>query len=161
MKRLLSAAAATALLSVAVDVTSRSTPRASAQPSPGVVIHKVFSGTKTLNGSTLTYPEGTPELRLFRVEIPAGGKIPLHTHPAPLLVHVQETNSGDLFNTGVQEDGSEVSTVFKPGQAFIEGTSEPHYVENKGTSSTVLWVVVASVEGLPTTQWVKTTTQRK
>ena len=51
MKRLLSAAAATALLSVAVDVTSRSTPRASAQPSPGVVIQKVFSGTKTLNGS--------------------------------------------------------------------------------------------------------------
>ena len=39
---------------------------------------------------------------------------------------------------------------------YVESTNE-----NKGTSSTVLWVVVASVEGLPTTQWVKTTTQRK
>ena len=102
---------------------------------------------------TLTYPEGTPELRLFRVEIPAGGKFPLHTHLVPMLVHVQDTNSGDLFNTRVQEDGSELSSVFKLGQAFIEGTSEPHYVNNKGTSSTVLWVVVASVEGLPTTEW--------
>ena len=50
---------------------------------------------------------------------------------------------------------SEVSSVFKPGESFIEGASEPHYVENKGDTPTVVWVMVASVEGLPTTEWIK------
>ena len=44
---------------------------------------------------------------------------------------------------------------FKPGESFIEGASEPHYVENKGDTPTVVWVMVASVEGLPTTEWIK------
>ena len=60
-----------------------------------------FSGSQTLNGTDLQYPEGKPELRLFRVELPAGGKIPLHTHPAPMLVYVQATDSGELLNTRV------------------------------------------------------------
>ena len=158
LKRLFPLAAATAFLALVIDVSSSYPPQAIAKPSPGVVIQKVFSGTQTLNGSTLTYPEGTPEMRLFRVEIPAGGSIPLHTHPAPMLVHVQDINSGDLLNTRVQPDGSEVSSVFKPGQVFLEGSSEPHYVANRGTTPTIIWVYVASVEGLPTTEWMKSTT---
>lgn len=118
-------------------------------------IEAIFSGSQTLNGTDLTYPEGKPELRLFRVELPAGGKIPLHTHPAPMLVYVQATDSGELLNTRVQPDGREVSSVFKPGESFIEGASEPHYVENKGDTPTVVWVMVASAEGLPTTEWIK------
>ena len=118
-----------------------------------VKIDEVFSGTQTLNGTTLSYPEGKPELRLYRVEIPVGGKIPLHTHPAPMLVYVQGVDSGELLNTRVQPDGSEVSSVFKPGESFLEGSSEPHFVENKSDKPTVVWVMVASVEGMPTTEW--------
>ena len=124
-------------------------------PSTDAKIEAIFSGSQTLNGTDLQYPESKPELRLFRVELPAGGKIPLHTHPAPMLVYVQATDSGDLLNTRVQPDGSEVSSVFKPGESFIEGASEPHFVENKGDIPTVVWVMVASVEGLPTTEWIK------
>ena len=120
-----------------------------------VTVKEVFSGTQTLNGTPLRYPEGNPELRLYRVEIPVGGRIPLHTHPAPMLVHVQSVDSGDLLNTRVQPDGSEVSSVFKSGESFIEGSSEPHFVENKSDKPTVVWVMVASVEGLPTTEWIK------
>ena len=120
-----------------------------------VTVKEVFSGTQTLNGTPLRYPEGNPELRLYRVEIPVGGRIPLHTHPAPMLVHVQGVDSGDLLNTRVQPDGSEVSSVFKSGESFIEGSSEPHFVENKSDKPTVVWVMVASVEGLPTTEWIK------
>ena len=120
-----------------------------------VTVKEVFSGTQTLNGTPLRYPEGNPELRLYRVEIPVGGRVPLHTHPAPMLVHVQGVDSGDLLNTRVQPDGSEVSSVFKSGESFIEGSSEPHFVENKSDKPTVVWVMVASVEGLPTTEWIK------
>ena len=120
-----------------------------------VTVKEVFSGKQTLNGTPLRYPEGNPELRLYRVEIPVGGRIPLHTHPAPMLVHVQGVDSGDLLNTRVQPDGSEVSSVFKSGESFLEGSSEPHFVENKSDKPTVVWVMVASVEGLPTTEWIK------
>ncbi|QNI53894.1 cupin domain-containing protein [Synechococcus sp. BIOS-E4-1] len=118
-----------------------------------VKVEEVFSGSKTLNGTALSYPEGNPELRLYRVEIPVGGKIPMHTHPAPMLVHVQDFESGDLLNTRVQADGTEVSSVFKPGESFIEGSSEPHFVQNNSDKPTIVWVMVASVEGMPTTEW--------
>ena len=124
---------------------------ASAKP----IIQQVFSGQSTLNGTPIRYPDGKPELRLFRVELPPGGKIPMHTHPAPMLVFVQAENSGDLLNTRLQPDGSKVSGVFKPGEAFIEGASEPHFVENTGDTPTIVWVMVASAEGLPTTEWIK------
>ena len=159
LQRMLSFAAATALLPItasgfsgafAQEVATDSTPAASE-----VSIQKIFSGSETLNGTPLKYPEGKPELRLFRVEIPAGGKIPLHTHPAPMLVYVQANDSGSLLNTRVQPDGSEQSSVFEPGQSFIEGASEPHYVQNTGSVPTIVWVMVASAEGLPTTEFIK------
>ena len=93
-------------------------------------IREVFISSQTLNGAALTYPAGKPELRLYRVEIPSGGKIPLHTHPAPLMVYVQGVRSGSSLNTRVQPDGTKIKTEFKPGEAFVEGSNEPHYVEN-------------------------------
>ena len=123
---------------------------ASTKPS----IQEVFTSSETLNGSAIEYPEGKPELRLYRVEIPAGGKIPLHTHPAPMMVYVQGVNSGSLLNTRVQPDGTEIQSVFKPGEAFVEGANEPHYVENTSEESTIVWVTVASVEGLPTSEFI-------
>ena len=113
-----------------------------------------MTSSETLNGTALKYPAGKPELRLYRVEIPAGGKIPLHTHPAPMMVYVQGVRSGSLLNTRVQPDGSEIKTVFNPGEAFVEGANEPHYVENIGNEPTIVWVTVASVVGMPTTEFV-------
>lgn len=160
LHRVLSSLAVCSITAAAVcGCTGGSQPASKAQKAasaPGEVqIEEVFSGSESLNGTPLQYPAGNPELRLFRVEIPVGGKIPLHTHPAPMLVYVQGENSGDLLNTRVQPDGSRVSSVFKPGEAFIEGMSEPHYVENEGNQPTVVWVMVASVEGLPTTEWMQ------
>ena len=154
-------AAASVLMAAVAGCTNRGSESAESAAasadatSTEVTVKEVFSGTQTLNGTPLRYPEGNPELRLYRVEIPVGGRIPLHTHPAPMLVHVQGVDSGDLLNTRVQPDGSEVSSVFKSGESFIEGSSEPHFVENKSDKPTVVWVMVASVEGLPTTEWIK------
>ena len=154
-------AAASVLMAAVAGCTNRGSESAESaaasadSASTEVTVKEVFSGTQTLNGTPLRYPEGNLELRLYRVEIPVGGRIPLHTHPAPMLVHVQGVDSGDLLNTRVQPDGSEVSSVFKSGESFIEGSSEPHFVENKSDKPTVVWVMVASVEGLPTTEWIK------
>ena len=49
---------------------------------------------------------------------------------------------------------AEIKTVFKPGKAFVEGANEPHYVENIGEEATIVWVTVASVEGMPTTEFI-------
>ena len=117
-------------------------------------VQEVFISSMTLNGTALKYPVGKPELRLYRVEIPSGGKIPLHTHPAPMLVYVQSVRSGSLLNTHVQPDGTEIKTEFKPGEAFVEGANEPHFVENVGKEQAIIWVTVASVEGMPTTKFI-------
>ena len=117
------------------------------------VIQEIFTSSETLNGTPLKYPAGQPELRLYRVEIPAGGKIPLHTHPAPMMVYVQGVESGSLLNTRLKPDGREVKTVFKPGEAFVEGANEPHFVENTGDEPTIVWVTVASAVGMPTTEF--------
>ena len=71
-----------------------------------------------------------------------------------MMVYVQGVRSGSLLNTRVKPDGTEIKTVFKPGEAFVEGANEPHYVENVGKEPTIVWVTVASVEGMPTTEFI-------
>ena len=115
------------------------------------IINEIFRASKTLEGAFLKYPEDKAEMRLYRVEIPVGGKIPLHKHPAPMMVYVQGVNSGSLRNTRVMSDGSEIKTIFKPGQAFLKGVASPHYSENVGNKPTILWVTVTSAEDLATT----------
>ena len=150
MKRLL--AFGTAALALAACSPNQKVETSSASTKP--LIQEVFTSPETLNGTTLKYPEGKPELRLYRVEIPVGGKIPLHKRPAPMMVYVQGVNSGSLRNTRVMSDGSEIETIFKPGQAFLKGVDSPHYSENVGDKSTILWVTVASAEGMPTTEFI-------
>ena len=118
-------------------------------------IQEVFLSSQTLNGTALKYPAGKPELRLYRVEIPSGGNIPLHTHPVPMMVSVRGVRSGSLLNTCVQLDGTEMKTEFKPGEAFVEGSNEPNYVENVGKEPTIFWVAVALVKGMPTTEFIE------
>ncbi|MDA7685358.1 cupin domain-containing protein [bacterium] len=144
---------AIALGTIALIVSACSPSKASQIEDAAVkpVINEVFNASKTVDGASLKYPEGKAEMRLYRVEIPVGGKIPLHKHPAPMMVYVQGENSGSLRNTQVMSNGSEIQTVFKPGEAFLKGVDVPHYGENIGDKPTILWVTVTSVEGLPTT----------
>ena len=95
----------------------------------------------------IAYPEGEAELRLLRVEFPIGGSVPLHTHPAPLIAYVSQ---GQIRHTR----GDQVNT-FGPGQAFVESDQGgPHTVENIGEEPAVVFVAVASKQGLPTTNFV-------
>ncbi len=151
MKRLLAFGTIALALAACSPDQKAETSSASTKPS----IQEVFSSSKTLNRTPLKYPAAKPELRHYRVEITSGGKIPLHTHPALMMVYVQGVRSGSLLNTRVQPDGTEIETEFKPVEVFIEGANEPHYVANVGGEPTIAWVKVASVEGMPTAEFIK------
>ena len=150
MKRLLAFGTIALTLAACSPNQKAETSSTSTKPS----IQEAFRSSETLNGTALKYPAGKPELRLYRVKIPSGGKIPLHTHPVPMGVCVQGVRSDSLLNTRLQPDGTEIKTVFNPGEAFVEGANETHYVENVGNEPTSVWVTVAFARGVPTTEFI-------
>ena len=116
------------------------------QAAPQPVIQELFKASRTPGGRMVAYPQGTPEMRVVRVNLPVGAKIPLHTHPSPVVVVVTK---GAMTNVRLV-DGNEVVSVVRPGDGFLEGHSdEPHYVTNKGPEPAEALVTFASVEGLP------------
>ncbi|MDC3095705.1 cupin domain-containing protein [Prochlorococcus sp. AH-716-M06] len=77
------------------------------------------------------------------MKIPSGIETPIHTHPAPMLIHVTR---GRLKHVR----GEEIN-FFKAGDAFIESNNgAPHYVKNVGKKPAILHVGVVSVVGMPT-----------
>ncbi|KGF96799.1 hypothetical protein EU96_1436 [Prochlorococcus marinus str. MIT 9302] len=100
--------------------------------------------SKGLSGKNFNYPEGKPELRLLKVKIPAGIETPIHTHPAPMLIHVTRGRIRHFR-------GKEIN-FFKAGDAFVESNNGgAHYVKNIGKKPAILHVGVVSVVGMPTT----------
>ena len=99
--------------------------------------------SKGLSGKNFNYLDGKPELRLLKVKIPAGIETPIHTHPAPMLIHVTR---GRLKHVR----GEEIN-FFKAGDAFVESNNGgAHYVKNVGKKPVILHVGVISVVGMPT-----------
>ena len=104
----------------------------------------IIQSSEGLSGKNFNYLEGKPELRLLKVKIPAGIETPIHTHPAPMLIH--ETR-GRLKHVR----GKEIN-FFKAGDAFIESNNGgAHYVKNVGKKPAILHVGGISVVGMPTT----------
>ena len=50
-----------------------------AKPKP--VVEELFKANRTLSGRVVAYPDGTPEMRVYRITLPVGAQIPLHIHP--------------------------------------------------------------------------------
>ena len=109
-----------------------------------VDVQEIFTSSKTIEGENFKYPKGKAEMRLIRVEVEGGATIPLHSHPTPLMGHIE---SGELTLT--KDTGN--STTFKEGDSFILAANTPaHTMSNSGKGSSVMWVAVASAEGIPT-----------
>ena len=131
----------------ALDQSKPSAQSDTASATSELQIRPILQTTTGLSGKAFAYPEGEAELRLLRVEFPVGGSVPLHTHPAPLIAYVLQ---GQIRHTR----GDQVNT-FGPGQAFVESDQGgPHTVENIGEEPAVVFVAVASRQGLPTTNLV-------
>ena len=102
----------------------------------------LIQSSEGLSGKKFNYPDGKPELRLLKVNIPAGLKTPIHTHPTPMLIHVTR---GRLKHVR----GDEIN-FFKAGDAFIESNNGgAHYIKNVGKKPAILHVGVVSVVGMP------------
>ena len=110
-----------------------------------IEVNKLIQSTTGLSGKKISYPRfKQAELRLLKVNIPIGSKTPLHIHPAPMLVYVQQ---GQLKHSRGQ-----IINYFKAGESFIESNNgSPHFVESVGKKPAVLLVSVSSSIGLPTT----------
>ena len=131
----------------ALDQSKPSAQGDTASATKELQIRPILQTTTGLSGKSFAYPDGEAELRLLRVEFPIGGSVPLHTHPAPLIAYVSQ---GQIRHTR----GDQVNT-FGPGQAFVESDQGgPHTVENIGEEPAVVFVAVASKQGLPTTNLV-------
>tara|TARA_E500000178_G_C16582453_1_gene556690 strand:+ start:168 stop:599 length:432 start_codon:yes stop_codon:yes gene_type:complete len=129
---------------VAVVACCLSSSAALASPKP--IIEELFKANQTLGGRVVKYPEGQPEMRVYKITLNPGAKIPLHTHPSPVIVYVQ---TGTLTNVRVV-NGAEITDTIKAGGGFLEGSpDEPHYVVNKGSKPAISLVTFASVEGMP------------
>tara|TARA_B100000579_G_C22796396_1_gene837359 strand:- start:616 stop:1044 length:429 start_codon:yes stop_codon:yes gene_type:complete len=110
-----------------------------------IEVTPLIQSTRGLSGKYITYPRWKrAELRLLKVSIPVGLKTPLHIHPAPMLVYVQQGKLKHLRG--------ETINFFSAGESFIESNSgSPHLVESVGEKPAVLFVGVSSAVGLPTT----------
>ena len=58
-----------------------------------VDVQEIFSSSENIDGDNFKYPKGKAEMRLIRVEVENGATIPMHSHPVPLLGHIE---SGEL-----------------------------------------------------------------
>ncbi len=111
---------------------------------PPIDVQEIFTSTKQLYGNNFSYPEGKAEMRLYKVDVEAGATIPLHFHQAPLTGHIQE---GQLT---LRTDKGKAQT-FNSGDSFVLGAdTPPHTMGNTGKVPAVMWVSVASAEGIPT-----------
>ena len=111
-----------------------------------VDVQEIFTSSENIDGDNFKYPKGKAEMRLIRVEVENGATIPMHSHPVPLLGHIE---SGEL----TLAEKTSISKTFKEGDSFVLSANTPtpvHTMANSGNSSAVMWVAVASAEGIPT-----------
>lgn len=88
------------------------------------------------------YPEGTPQLTVVRMTIPARTSLPWHTHPMPNAAYIL---SGQMT---VEELATGRTRTIRAGEAFPESVDDTHR-GTTGDEETVVIVTYASVAGLP------------
>ena len=133
MKKLVTSLAFLSFVSLSLGIANAE------QAKPQVTI--LHSSSTSNAGEAFSYPSGTPKLTIAQVIFPVGAQLPMHTHPAPLIVHVI---SGEL--TSERPSGEKVT--FKAGDTFIEAPNSPHKVTNTGKQPTIVYGVFAGAEGM-------------
>jgi quercetin dioxygenase-like cupin family protein len=82
--------------------------------------------SKTIIGQDYPYPNGTPLIESYLIELPPGQKTGIHLHQVPLLAYII---SGRL-ETNYGSRGSKVSTA---GDVFVEAIEWCHFGQTIGT----------------------------
>ena len=91
------------LLISAITISSIFIPSEISKAEEKIEVIPLIQSTKGLGGKKISYPKWKQaELRFFKVIIPVGGKTPIHTHPAPMVVYLAQGNlkhtRGEIIN---------------------------------------------------------------
>ena len=79
------------LLVSVITISSVLIPFEIAKAQEKIEVIPLIQSTKGLGGKKISYPKWKQaELRFFKVIIPVGGKTPIHTHPAPMVVYLSQ-----------------------------------------------------------------------
>ena len=97
--------------------------------------------TASWDGEPFVYPEGTPQLTVVRIRIPAGSSLPWHCHPMPLAGVLTK---GRLVVT--KPDATSVTV--EEGEGLIEVSRQWH--RGAAEVDAEIIVVYAGAVGLPT-----------
>lgn len=112
---------------------------------PAVVSQVLAKTTVSWNEAKLpAYPEGTTEITILRIEIPAGAVLPRHEHP---VINAGVLLQGEL--TVVTDDGERLH--LKAGEAIVEVVQTWHYGMNEGSEPAVIIVFYAGAVDTPIT----------
>jgi len=108
-------------------------------------VYQLAKSKASWNGSPLpAYPQGTPEITILRIVVPAGGSLEKHKHP---VINAGVLLKGELM---VQtEDGKTLD--LKAGEAIVEVVDNWHFGKNEGTEPAEIIVFYAGAEGVPIT----------
>lgn len=134
---------AMALLSVAAISTPAGASDKSAQ---ATTVETLVKSSTSWDGATLpAYPAGQPEVTLLRITIPAGQKLPIHTHP---VINVGLLLKGELT---VQTEAGK-TLVLRAGDPIVETVNTWHHGQNTGAEPAEIVVFYAGARGQPITQ---------
>jgi quercetin dioxygenase-like cupin family protein len=97
------------------------------------------------NGKQLpSYPSGTPEITILKIDVPPGVQLASHMHP---VINAGVLTRGEL--KVVTQDGQTLH--LKAGDAIVEVVDTWHYGTNEGDIPAEIIVFYAGVAGEPIT----------
>ena len=108
------------------------------------MVETLISSTESWNGDSFKYPIGHAEMKLEKIIAQPGFKTPLHLHPQPGIIYIQQ---GTLFCETNNGQNLKVSA----GESFASSQDTVHYCKNNGDEEMVVFVTSASTKGNKTT----------
>jgi quercetin dioxygenase-like cupin family protein len=111
----------------------------------GVTVEELARSSVSWDGAPLpAYPEGTPEITILRITIPAGAELPMRRHP---VINAGVLLTGELTVFTDDED----SLHLRAGDAIVELVDRWHYGKNTGSEAAVILVFYAGTPEMPIT----------
>ncbi len=111
-----------------------------------VTVDTLAKTSNSWNGSALPgYGDGTPEVTILRITIPAGVTLPMHRHP---VINAGVLLEGELTVISAAGD----TLTLSAGDAIVELVNQWHYGRNDGDGDAVVVVFYAGLAGTAITE---------
>ncbi|AXS42346.1 cupin domain-containing protein [Breoghania sp. L-A4] len=105
----------------------------------------LLEGDKTNIGQLLHYPSGPLKMSSLIVTMKPGEATGRHMHPVPTYGYIMEGEVTLTYETG----GTEITKVYKAGDAFMEAIHTWHNGKATGDVPTRILAIFMGVDGVP------------